>query len=86
MSSSPDPNYKSLFYYKPLPNEIERKQLITEQDVKTTLNLFSDFHVPIPDNFTKTVLSMTYYSELENWRRYYILNNLPMEEELNEQQ
>lgn len=76
--AKPKPNnYNPIFVYKPLPNEIERKQPITEQDIDATLLLFYDFYIEPPSDFMQIIKSFTRYSELENWRRNYILRNMP---------
>jgi hypothetical protein len=76
--SKPKPdNYNPIFVYKPLPNEIERKQPLTEQDIDATLLLFYDFYIEPPSDFYQIIKSFTRYSELENWRRNYILKNMP---------
>lgn len=76
-TNTPSDSYESIFIYKPLPNEIERKQPITEQDIDATLLLFNDFYIDPPSDFYQIIKSFTRYSELENWRRNYILKNIP---------
>ena len=63
----------------PIPHlyrEEFRKQNITPQHIKQTKRLFRDFHIDLPTDFKQIMKQFKYYYELENWRRYYIVNQL----------
>lgn len=63
----------------PIPHlyrEEFRKQAITPQHIKQTKRLFRDFHIDLPTDFKQIMKQFKYYYELENWRRYYIVNQL----------
>lgn len=72
----------SIFPISHLYREEFRKQNITPQHIKQTKRLFKDFHISLPTDFKQIVKQFNYYYELENWRRYYIVNQLnQMEQE-----
>lgn len=80
-SQQPDLS-RSLFptYYH--YHEELRKQPITPQHIRQTKRLLRDFSIDLPMDFKQIVSQFTYYHELENWRRYYILRQLrKMEQE-----
>lgn len=58
-------------------NEIRRKQSITYQDKESTLRLLREFHISPPSDFEIICSEFTTYADLENWRRNYILKNMP---------
>ena len=68
--------YQSIFPPTYLSNEHIRKQPVTKADIAKTKKLLREFGVTEPYGFKVLCNSFKSYAELENWRRYYIKNEL----------
>ena len=69
------------------PQEQARKNSISKKDITDTIRIFKEFHIPVPKAFQSAFQSNDYnglisnfshYSDLEIYRRSYIINQLTL--------
>lgn len=65
------------------PQEQTRKNSISEKDITDTIRIFKEFHIPVPKmlqllDYTTLVSYFPSYSDLEIYRRSYIINQLTL--------
>lgn len=65
------------------PQEQARKNSISEKDITDTIRIFKEFHIPVPKmlqllDYTTLVSYFPSYSDLEIYRRSYIINQLTL--------
>lgn len=65
------------------PQEQARKNSISKKDITDTIRIFKEFHIPVPKTFqsndyNKLISNFSHYSDLEIYRRSYIINQLTL--------
>lgn len=65
------------------PQEQARKNSISKKDITDTIRIFKEFHIPVPKmlqllDYTTLVSYFPSYSDLEIYRRSYIINQLTL--------